>query len=313
MKKLICILFVLAFCLVPLSAGATPDGPVITMQPQSPSYPEYSVAIYTVKAEGENLTATWYIEYEGKTYNASQIGGAMQPWEAYAGESYGAKTIDDNTFAFVFEGIGKELSGAQIWCVIEDGHYDVPSTVAYITVGDYATPPEILDIPSSITAQQGAEAEIRCIAKSSDESQLSFTWYVSDSGLLPDIRSVDRGEETSDFLLCSTEYPGTYYYICGITTSAGGAAYSSPVEVIVTEKTATPEPTVPTETTAETQPTQAETKDETTPATTAPAPQVEPQEKAGIPWWVFLLVAVGTSGVGVVVAIILIKKKQEVS
>ena len=47
---------------------AAPDAPEIILQPQSPCYPEYSVAMYTVKASGTNLSATWYMEWQGQTY-----------------------------------------------------------------------------------------------------------------------------------------------------------------------------------------------------------------------------------------------------
>lgn len=151
MRKVISILLILLLAgLLAAPVCAAPEEPVITMQPQSSNYTEYAVAVYTVKATGSNLTATWYISYQGKTYNASQIGGAMQPWEAYAGESYGARKIDENTFSFVFEGIEKELNGASIWCVLEDGHYDVTSQKAQICVGSTAEPPQILSIPSTI-------------------------------------------------------------------------------------------------------------------------------------------------------------------
>ena len=234
MKKVISLLLILLLCgMLAAPALAASEEPVITMQPQSPSYPEYSVAIYTVKVTGANLTATWYIEYQGKTYNASEIGGTMQPWEAYAGEAYGAKKLDNNTFCFMFQGIEEELSGARIWCEIEDGHYSVTSQKAYINVGNYGSPPEILDIPASITVKQGQEAEIRCIAKSSDGSQLAFLWYETTTGRLEDIQALNRGTEDSDFLFCDTGSVGTRYYVCGISTTGGGMAYSSMVEVTV--------------------------------------------------------------------------------
>ena len=249
MKKVISLLLIVLLCgMLAAPALAAPEGPVITMQPQSPNYPEYSVAIYTVKATGTNLTATWYIEYQGKTYNASQIGGTMQPWEAYAGESYGAKKLDDNTFCFVFEGIEEELSGAEIWCEIEDGHYNVVSQVGHITVGNYGSPPEILSIPASITVKRGEEAEIRCIAKSSDGSQLNFLWYETGTGKFEDMQAIDRGAETGDYMFCDTRTTGTRYYVCGITTSGGGMAYSSMVEVnVVAETTTAAAPKIQTE------------------------------------------------------------------
>ena len=250
MKKVISLLLIVLLCgMLAVPALAAPEAPVITMQPQSPHYPEYSVAIYTVKATGTNLTATWYIEYQGKTYNASQIGGSMQPWEAYAGESYGAKKLDNNTFCFVFEGIEDELSGAEIWCEIEDGHYNVVSQVGHITVGNYGSPPEILSIPASITVKRGEEAEIRCIAKSSDGSQLNFLWYETGTGKFEDMQAIDRGAETGDYMFCDTRTTGTRYYVCGITTSGGGMAYSSMVEVnVVAETTTAAAPKIQTET-----------------------------------------------------------------
>ena len=250
MKKVISLLLIVLLCgMLAVPALAAPEAPVITMQPQSPNYPEYSVAIYTVKATGTNLTATWYIEYQGKTYNASQIGGSMQPWEAYAGESYGAKKLDNNTFCFVFEGIEDELSGAEIWCEIEDGHYNVVSQVGHITVGNYGSPPEILSIPASITVKRGEEAEIRCIAKSSDGSQLNFLWYETGTGKFEDMQAIDRGAETGDYMFCDTRTTGTRYYVCGITTSGGGMAFSSMVEVnVVAETTTAAAPKIQTET-----------------------------------------------------------------
>ena len=250
MKKWISWLMVLFLvCILAVPVMAAPEGPVITAQPHSPSYPEYSVAIYTVKATGTNLSATWYIRYEGKTYNASQIGGAMQPWEAYAGEAYGAKKLDENTFCFVFEGIGAELNGATIWCEIADGHYSVTSRTAYITVGNYTTPPEIVDVPAQITVQKGAQAEIRCIARSGGNGQLSFLWYETSNGDLPNIQAVNRGSETSDTLFCDTSAVGTRYYICGVSSTEGGSVYTGAVEVNVVEKTTTAaEPKIETET-----------------------------------------------------------------
>ena len=404
MKKVISLLLIVLLCgMLAVPALAAPEGPVITMQPQSPNYPEYSVAIYTVKATGSNLTATWYIEYQGKTYNASKIGGTMQPWEAYAGESYGAKKLDDNTFCFVFEGIEEELSGAEIWCEIEDGHYNVVSQVGHITVGNYGSPPEILSVPASVTVKRGEEAEIRCIAKSSDGSQLNFLWYETGTGKFEDMQAIDRGAETGDYMFCDTRTTGTRYYVCGITTSGGGMAYSSMVEVnVVAETTTAAAPKIQTEklpnavvgtqysvqlkctdpdaeffpyynpgtqndleegswlglsidgwlmgtptkagtysfsvcamgaggedygvytltvveadsqettepttgTTQTTEPTTTELENVTTP-TTEPTTQTEQPEKT-TPWWVLVLVGLVAAGIGVGVAVILIKKK----
>lgn len=305
---------------------AVSESPKITLQPQSPNYPEYSVAIYTVKASGTNLSATWYMEWLEKTYTISAIGGAMQDWEPYAGESYGARKLDDNTFAFIFEGIEYDLDGAYIWCVIEDGHNDVSSQKVRISVGNENTPPTILDIPAQLTVEQGAEAEIRCIAQAPADTQLSFLWYETDTGRMEDMRAVNRGTETSDFLLCDTSYVGTRYYLCMVNTSDGGLAYSSIVPVTVTPKAAVPteetvkqtEPPQTQPTTVQTQPTTAQTQpkpEETTQSTKQPDPpkptQPAAEENGGeVPWWLLLLIGLSGAGVGVGAAVILLRKNQ---
>lgn len=218
---------------------AAPEEPVITMQPQSPNYPEYSVAYYTVKVSGTNLSATWYLEWQGETYNVSDYTNGFEPWEAYAGETYGPIQQDANTFSCFFAGIEHQLNGATLWCVIEDGHYSLTSQKAYITIGNPSTPPEILDIPAQITVEQGGAAEIRCVARSNDESQLGYIWYETATGQLPDIQAMDRGTELGDCILCDTSKVGTRYYVCAVNTSNGGITYSSVVPVTVVEKTVT--------------------------------------------------------------------------
>lgn len=351
MRKTIAIfLCVLLLAGLSVNVWAAPEEPVITMQPQSPNYPNYSVAIYTVKVEGTNLMATWYMEWMGKTYTISNIGGTMQDWEPYAGEAYGAKKLDDNTFAFIFEGIEYDLDGAYIWCVIEDGHYDVTSQKVRISVGNSNTPPEIVSIPVQVTVAQGEEAEIRCVAKSSDGSQLSFLWYETDTGRMEDMRAVNRGTETSDYLFCDTSSLGTRNYICMVKTSDGGVAYSSLVPVTVIEKTvaqqepaetqaATSPPTEPP--TAQTQPpapaeniqdttvpTETGSMDTSVPMdssgmdTSVPTEATNPTEvptkdsedptpsNDGLPWWSLALIAFVGTGAGVGTAVLLIRKNK---
>lgn len=234
MKRKIClILSILLVCLLAVPALAAQDAPQITLQPQSPSYGKYAVALYTVKATGKNLSCSWYLEYEGKTYNLSDNQNGVEPWEAYAGENYGGSQPDSNTFCWFFGGIESELNGSQIWCVIEDGHYDVTSQRAMVTVGDYSDPPENLQVPAQVTVNQGEKAEIRCIATAPGNTQLSYIWYETATGKLQDIQAVNRGTETSDFLVCDTSQLGTRYYVCMVQTSQGGTAYTSVIPVTV--------------------------------------------------------------------------------
>lgn len=316
MRKTFCfMLSVLMCCMLTIPAMAASEEPVITLQPQSPNYPEYSVAIYTVKAEGTNLQATWYMEWVGKTYTISDIGGAMQDWEPYAGESYGARKLDDNTFAFIFEGIEYDLDGAYIWCVIEDGHYSVTSQKNRISVGNEKMPPEIVSIPTELTVEQGDLAEIRCVAKTTDGSELSFLWYETDTGKREDIRAVNRGTETADYLICDTDNVGTRNYVCLVESANGGMTYSSVVPVTVTEKQmisadpnnsheASTEDTKPSETNTETVVT-----DEVPDTNKTETPDVQ-QSNESFPWWAIVLICVVTAGIGFGVAFAVIKKKS---
>lgn len=233
MKRILSVIICLLLCSMVFPAFAAGEAPQIILQPQNYQYPEYGTAIYTVKATGTNLSATWYLEYEGKTYNISDITNGIEPWEGYAGETYGPNTPEAGVFTYFFGGIGAELSGAEIWCVIEDGHYDVPSAHAIITVQGENAPPEILQLPARLDVSQGAEAELRCVARSVDETQLSFQWYETTTGKLQDIRAID-GEE-NDFIFCSTEKPGTRYFVCCVSSTAGGTAYSSVIPVTVAQ------------------------------------------------------------------------------
>ncbi len=306
MKKfvsLLLIIFVVCLGILPVSAAS--DEPVIILEAQSPNYPEYSVAIYTVKASGKNLNATWYMEWQGKTYTISNIGGSIQDWEGYAGESYGAKKLDDSTFAFVFEGIEKELDGAYIWCVIKDGKYELVGKKTRITVGGESTPPEIVSIPTMLTVEQGDEAEIRCVAKSANSAQLSFLWYETDSGKLEDIRAVNRGEETTDYMICDTAALGTRNYLCMVKSSDGGVIYSSIVPVTVIEKQAVENgPSAPTDTTSPPTDTTGNSQD---------TDNTDKSDGQTFPWWGYALIAVGgiAAGMGIAVIITKLKKKEK--
>lgn len=317
MRKLICIILstILILALSGLAVAAS-DAPEITLQPQSAAFPEYSVASYTVKASGSNLTATWYLEWQGATYNLSDSTNSIEPWEGFAGETYGGVQEDANTFVYFFGGVGQELSGAQIWCVIEDGHYDVASQKARVTIGGSAMPPVIEQIPAQLTVEQGGDGELRCIALAPGDTQLSFLWYETDTGRMEDMRAVNRGEETSDFLICDTSQVGTRYYLCMVQTTDGGTTYSSVVPVTVTEKETVPEaPTEPaTEPAPTAEPTAApNTQPEATKAAAQATPDPEPEggPVMELPWWVLLLIALAGIGAGVGTAVILVRKNEK--
>ena len=323
----------LCLLLLMLAAPVSADhGPMIRQQPASPNYTEYAVAIYEVKAGAPGYSATWYIEYEGTVYNASNLSAGMQPWEAYAGESYGPHQPDEYTFQYQFCGIEQALNGAKIWCVVTDGHVVATSESAFISVGSSTAPPQIVDFPAKLIARQNEPAELRCVAIAPEGTQLQYIWYESSTGKLQDIRAIESESEFSDCFLCPTDTLGSRYYFCGVFTSDGGVAYTGMAEVVVIESplpttppttaATTPPttlaPTVPPTTTPAAQPTTAPAAQPTTaPAaqpTTAPAPTQpipDPQTEApGVPLWAVILIAVAAAGAGVAVTVILLKRKK---
>ena len=238
MKKLICafLLIVLVFSM-PVYAA---DAPVITMQPQNPVYPEYSCAVYTVKASGSNLSAVWYMDFEGKTYNISDR-SVIAPWEAYAGELYGHNQ-EGNTFTFSFTGIESGLNGAEIYCVISNSGGSVTSQKAMISIGGTGTPPTI-EVPAAVTVKQGYVAEVTCKAGGSG---LRYTWYETSTGKLADITAVNRGTENASSFRPETGVVGTRWYVCGVENGEGGICYSSVIPVTVTAAAAATEPQITT-------------------------------------------------------------------
>ena len=98
MRKIILTLFSLAMLFgLSLTAFAVSE-PEILREPQNLTWPENSVAGYSVEAYGENLSYQWYIVYEGKTYDTSKLSEERQPW------------VD-----FVTEGAGPGQSGSEFY------------------------------------------------------------------------------------------------------------------------------------------------------------------------------------------------------
>ena len=300
---------VLLLLISSLSVAAVTEEPEITLQPQNYQYPEHSVAIYTVKANGSNLRAFWFMSYKGTTYEISNNQNGVEPWEGYAGETYGANQ-NGNEFSFFFGGIESELNGAEIWCVIEDGHFDVTSAKAIITVQGETMPPEILSIPVSASFQRGREAEIRCVAKSGSEAQLEFQWYETTSGKLQDIIAIDG--EDSDYMICDTETVGTRYYVCCVTNTNGGRVYSSVVKVNVSEsESIEPDESSEPESEAESAvASESESKPESENGKTNDESENNGDNENEFPLWGYILIGCGCLAIGIIVSLVIIKKKK---
>ena len=237
MKKLTAILLITALiCLLAIPAAATTELSIVR-QPQNPVCLEFDYIEYKIKAYGYNLYCTWYMEYQGNTYDISDTSVGIQPWEPYAGEAYGDldPEVDGafTTFTYIFYGIGSELDGAKIYAVITNGHKEVTSQKAHIRVAEEVGTPPVIMVTSGMEVYQDEPLDLYCEAFDPMGGTLSYLWYETATGELEDIIAVNRGAEDKDTLHVDTSTPGTYYYVCGVDTSNGGSAYSSVIPVTV--------------------------------------------------------------------------------
>jgi len=249
MKKIFTLILSLLFIFSFVIPALADSSVIITKNPNSPTYSEGAVGFYSVTAYSTcSVSATWYMLYNGVTYNISDT-GKNALWENYAGSEYGPnENHNDNVhvFNYVFSGISAELNGAVIYAILTTDTDTVKSAEAYITVIDGTTTPPTVSVPASIEANVGDIVDIFCSAQSNDGTALSYTWYETSTGKLFDIIAINRGSETGDTLRCDTSEIGTRYYVCGVATE-NGSAYSSIVSVTVTESDPVSAPVILTE------------------------------------------------------------------
>ncbi len=245
MKKLSVILIIAALVsLLAVAVSAAPSEPVITLQPQNYVVPEGGDVRYTVRVYSESpITAvTWYLIYNGQTYNISEYEGTPE-WVQYAGNFWGGYHQDDSSeYEYFFSGIRSELDGAMIYCVLEDGHYSVTSEAALIQVSGTAEPPEITGIVTSMEVYVGEPLQLYCDANSPYGYDLEYIWYETPNGDLPLIKAILTDDAMTDTLTVDTTLAGVSYYICRVSDSNGGMVYSSAVKVLVIEKEPAGEP-----------------------------------------------------------------------
>ena len=243
MKKIIAISLLCMFLVgmtSPLAAASADT--YILAQPQNYIYNEGAVAIYYVTVAGENLQCTWYLDYDGKTYNLSEP-GATGPWVNYVTGECGSAEEQDNlgftpshtTFSYHFNGCEAGLDGSYIYAEIYDGQNTVTSSKALIQLSEGAKSPPMVYVPAAIEVCKGDAVELECSALPIYSGKLSYIWYETPDGDLTKIRAVDRGEQTSNTLVCDTSEYGVRYYVCGVAEEGGGSAYSSVIAVTVME------------------------------------------------------------------------------
>ena len=81
MKRLtiiLCLILILPVLVLPAYAN---EAPIITQQPQNCTFPENSVATWSVEATGTDLSYTWYIRYHGIDYCTLTSFNEGHPWQ----------------------------------------------------------------------------------------------------------------------------------------------------------------------------------------------------------------------------------------
>ena len=248
MKKLLALLAgslaVAATLAFAAPALASDDNPVIIHAPQSYEWMEGASASYYCEVEGDPAklyTYRWHIVYQGKDYLMSEANGS-QPWEAGAGASYGP-----NKDSYFFNGIGAELDGAEIYCVVSNstGMTESPHAMIMVRSDSFFYPPEIT-APVMVTCMQGeavtlsVEATCRSGNVSEKGDHLTYEWMECGT---PSLESaILIGWKTGDTPTGSTYNPptdvaGTYYYVCRVYDGQGESmeneSYSNIITVVV--------------------------------------------------------------------------------
>ena len=248
MKKLLALfagaLAVIAALVLAPAAFADSDDPVIVHAPQSYEWMEGATAMYFCEVEGDPAklyTYRWHIVYQGKDYLMSEANGS-QPWEAGAGASYGP-----NKDSYSFGGIGKELDGAEIYCVVSNstGMTESPHAMIMVRSGSFFFPPEIT-APVTVTCMQGEKVAltVKASCRSGNVSEkgdfLSYEWMECGT---PSVESaILIGWKTGNIPTDPTYYPstdvaGTFYYVCRVYDGQGGSmeneSYSNVITLVV--------------------------------------------------------------------------------
>ena len=131
MKKTISVLLMVCMLIGILPVAAFADGaPVITAQPQDATIVNGQDAIYTVTAEGEDLTYQWYYYYAEDDYGALTEGDYFIGTETATLTVVSVLTVGDGTYDCNY-------NGDQYYCVVSNEYGEVQSDIVEYIVTDH--------------------------------------------------------------------------------------------------------------------------------------------------------------------------------
>ena len=269
-----------------------------TAYPMTKMFPEDAVATYTVDAETDGAEFSWYLKADGVEYDFRNLDLSSAQWINYVtgfGVSADGKTL-------FFEGVTKDLNGAEIYCVCEENGVKTTSPSARVSVTDSGTlmPPDI-KAPAKAAVTCGEKATLTVEVKTEEGVTYNYQWYTSFSRDIRDIKVILEDGYDGPSIEIGSDTPGTVNYCCMVESVKDGRALMSYTNIIPVEfKEAPPKETeVPTE----------EPADETPDGPVDPV--VSPITAAQLAMICLTLIVAILSIAVVVVVIILVAKKRK--
>ena len=100
-----------------------------------------------------------------------------------------------------------------------------------------AQEPLIRTLSQDAVVEQGEKLTLQVKAEVSDDGELTYAWYVSESGNVADAELVSRSGKDNTTCEVDTEKAGVWYYFCKIVNTLGESHTSANTQMIRVEVT----------------------------------------------------------------------------
>ena len=176
-------------------------GMLITGHPKSVSAKEGEKVSVSVKAEGNDLTYTWYIKNAGAS-------------------RYSKSSITRSTYSVT---MNDKADGRRVYCIVTDGDGNtLRSKSALLTMEEQL---KITKQPTTGYAKSGRKVSVSVEAKGSD---LQYTWYVKNSGATKYSKS---SVTASTYSVTMTDKVKDRLVYCIVTDGSGNSVKSNAVRL----------------------------------------------------------------------------------
>ncbi len=181
--------------IVTLTVGEPVPALEIVSQPEDYVGPIGSTAVFTVEAEGENLSYQWYVR---KTADGA--------WSA-------VKSAEGKLAAYSFSVLARH-NGYAYYCAVTDGENTVESDIVTLTVGEPEPAPEITQQPEDYIGPIGSTAVFTVEAEGEG---LSYQWFVRKTADGAWSAVTAASGKTAAYSLSVLARHDGYAYYCAVT------------------------------------------------------------------------------------------------